>query len=56
MNIFNKFIIILMCLVLLISCGRKNDPKYEASLNNSLKPLQIENNIFKMPKKNEVYQ
>ena len=34
-NIFNKFILIFMCLVLLISCGRKNDPKYEASLNNA---------------------
>ena len=25
-----KIILIFICLILLISCGRKNDPKYEA--------------------------
>ena len=51
-----KIILIAMCLILLTSCGRKNDPKYEASLNNNVLKLSDINNIFKMPEKNEIYQ
>ena len=51
-----KIILIAMCLILLTSCGRKNDPKYEASLNNNVLKLCDINNIFKMPEKNEIYQ
>ena len=45
-----------MCLILLTSCGRKNEPKYEASLNNSVMKYNDFNNVFKMPKKDEIYQ
>ena len=45
-----------MCLILLTSCGRKNEPKYEASLNNNVMKLNNFDNFFKMPKKNEIYQ
>ena len=45
-----------MFLLLLISCGRKNDPKYEASLNNNVMKFNNFNYVFKMPKKDEIYQ
>ena len=51
-----KIALITMCLILLTSCGRKNEPKYEASLNNSVMKLNNSNNLFKMPKKNEIYK
>jgi hypothetical protein len=51
-----KITLITMCLILLTSCGRKNEPKYEASLNNNVMKLNNFDNIFKMPKKNEIYQ
>jgi len=51
-----KITLITMCLILLTSCGRKNEPKYEASLNNNVMKFNNLNNIFKMPKKNEIYQ
>ena len=51
-----KLTLITMCLILLISCGRKNDPKYEASLDNNVLKFNNINNIFKMPKKDEIYQ
>ena len=51
-----KITLIIMCLVLLSSCGRKNEPKYEASLNNSVMKYNDFNNVFKMPKKDEIYQ
>ncbi len=51
-----KIILISMCLILLTSCGRKNEPKYEASVNNDVIKLNNINNIFKIPKKNEIYQ
>ena len=51
-----KITLITMCLILLTSCGRKNEPKYEASLNNNVMKLNNFNNLFKMPKKNEIYQ
>ena len=53
---FKKITLITMCLILLTSCGRKNEPKYEASLNNIVMKLNNFDNVFKMPKKNEIYQ
>ncbi len=50
-----KITLITICVILLTSCGRKNEPKYEASLNNVMKFNNI-NNVFKMPKKDEIYQ
>ncbi len=51
-----KITLIIMCIILLTSCGRKNEPKYEASLNNNVIKFNIFNNVFKMPKKNEIYK
>ena len=51
-----KVILITICLILLTSCGRKNDPKYEASLNNNVLKSNNINNVFNEPKKNEIYQ
>ena len=51
-----KITLITMCLILLTSCGRKNEPKFEASLNNNVMKFNNFSNIFKMPKKNEIYQ
>ena len=51
-----KVTLITMCLILLTTCGRKNDPKYEATLNNSVLKFNNINNVFKMPKKDEIYQ
>ena len=51
-----KLTLITICLILLISCGRKNDPKYEASLNNNVMKFKSSHNIFKMPKRDEIYQ
>ena len=51
-----KVTLITMCLILLTSCGRKNDPKYEASLNNNVLKFNNINNVFKMPIKDEIYQ
>ena len=52
---YKKIILIFICLILLVSCGRKNDPKYEVSLNNNFKTLNGQNN-FLTDKKNEIYQ
>ena len=51
-----KITLITICLILLTSCGRKNEPKYEASLNNNVMKLNNFDNVFKMPKKDEIYQ
>ena len=51
-----KVTLITICLILLTSCGRKNDPKYEASLNNNVLKFNNINNVFKMPKKDEIYK
>ena len=51
-----KITLITMCLILLTSCGRKNEPKYEASLNNNVIKFNNFNNVFIMPKKDEIYQ
>ena len=53
---FKKVILIFMCIILLVSCGRKNEPKYEASLNNTVIIFKDLSNIFKMTIKNEIYQ
>ena len=51
-----KLTLITICLILLTSCGRKNEPKYEASLNNNVMKFNNFNKVFKMPKKDEIYQ
>ncbi len=51
-----KVTLITICLILITSCGRKNDPKYEASLNNNVLKSKNINKIFKMTKKDEIYQ
>ena len=51
-----KITLITMCLILLTSCGRKNEPKYEASLNNNVMKFINSNNVFEMPNKDEIYQ
>ena len=51
-----KVILITICLILLTSCGRKNDPKYEASFNNNILKFNNIKNVFKVPKKDEIYQ
>ena len=51
-----KITLITMCLILLTSCGRKNEPKYEASLNNNVMNFYNYNNVLKMPKEDEIYQ
>ena len=51
-----KITLITICLTLLISCGRKSEPKYEASINNDYISFNFVNKIILMPKKNEIYQ
>ena len=51
-----KLTLITICLILLNSCGRKNEPKYEASLNNNVMKFNNFNNVFEMPNKDEIYQ
>ena len=46
MNMIKKVILISMCLILLTSCGRKNEPKYEASLNNNYMSYNNINKVF----------
>ena len=41
-----KITLITMCIILLTSCGRKNEPKYEASLNNDVMSYNNINNLF----------
>ena len=48
---FKKVTLITMCLILLTSCGRKNDPKYEASLNNNFMKFNNINNVFNAKKR-----
>ena len=55
-SLIKKITLITVCLILLTSCGRKNEPKYEASLNNNVMKFNNFNNVFKMPKKDEIYQ
>ena len=52
---FKKLILVSICLILLASCGRKND-LFETSLNNKFLSFTYQNNIFEIPRKNEIYQ
>jgi uncharacterized lipoprotein YehR (DUF1307 family) len=51
---FKKIILVCMCLIILVSCGRKNDPKYETSSNGEAMNLKISINILDIPKKDEI--
>ena len=51
-----KITLITVCLILLTSCGRKNEPKYEASLNYNIMNFYNYNNVFKILKEDEIYQ
>ena len=41
-----KVILITICIILLTSCGRKNEPKFEASLNNNVMSYNNINKVF----------
>ena len=41
-----KVTLITMCLILLVSCGRKNEPKFEASIDNNDLIFKDLNKIF----------
>ena len=51
---FKKIILVFMCLIILVSCGRKNDPKYEISSNGDVMSLKASINILDTPKKDEI--
>ena len=51
-----KITLITICLILLTSCGRKNEPKYETSLNYNVMNFYNYNNVFKILKEDEIYQ
>ena len=51
---FKKIILVCMCLIIVVSCGRKNDPKYETSSNGEAMNLKISINILDIPKKDEI--
>jgi hypothetical protein len=51
---FKKIILICMCLIILESCGRKNDPKYETSSNGKVMIFKDSINNLDIPKKNEI--
>ena len=44
-----KVILISICLILLTSCGRKNELENEVSLNNNVIAFNIKNNILNEP-------
>ena len=46
MTMYKKVILISMCLILLVSCGRKNEPKFEATLDNNDLIFKDLNKIF----------
>ena len=49
-----KLILICLCLIVLVSCGRKNDPKYEISSNGEVMNFNDSINILDTPKKDEI--
>ena len=49
-----KIILVFMCLIILVSCGRKNDPKYEISSNGEVMNFNDSINILDTPKKDEI--
>ena len=51
---FKKIILVFICVIVLVSCGRKNDPKYETSSNGEAMNLKISINILDIPKKDEI--
>ena len=51
---FKKIILVFMCLIILVSCGRKNDPKYEISSNREVINFKDSINILDIPKKDEI--
>ncbi len=51
---FKKLILICICLILLVSCGRKNDPKYEASSNGNVMIFKESNNILHISNQDEI--
>tara|TARA_B100000161_G_scaffold76923_1_gene53093 strand:- start:574 stop:732 length:159 start_codon:yes stop_codon:yes gene_type:complete len=51
---FKKIILVFMCLIILVSCGRKNDPKYEISSNGEVMNFNDSINILDTPKKDEI--
>ena len=50
-----KITLITICLILLTSCGRKND-LFETKLNSNFMTFYKQNHIFKMSEKDEIYQ
>ena len=51
---FKKIILVFMCLIILVSCGRKNDPKYEISSNGEVMSFNDSINVLDSPKKDEI--
>ena len=51
---FKKLILICICLIVLVSCGRKNDPKYETSSNANVMIFKHSNNIWHISKQDEI--
>ena len=51
---FKKIILVFMCLIILVSCGRKNDPKYEISSNGEVINFNDSINVLDTPKKDEI--
>ena len=51
---FKKIILVFMCLIILVSCGRKNDPKYEISSNGEVMNFNDSINNLDIPKKDEI--
>ena len=41
-----KIILVSICLILLVSCGRKNEPKFEATLIENFVAYKSINNSF----------
>ena len=50
-----KVILIAICLILLNSCGRKND-LFETKLDSNFMTFYKQNHIFKISEKDEIYQ
>ena len=51
---FKKIILVFMCLIILVSCGRKNDPKYEISSKGEVMNFNDSINVLDTPKKDEI--
>ena len=51
---FKKIILVYMCLIILVSCGRKNDPKYELSSNEKVMNLEVSINVLDILEKDEI--